>query len=207
MPDPSKEALERASTRISEVKAHGSVSGRQTKFLWFQLLDAYRLSAMTRALADCGMQADIFTAEAIEVLVRKVVEHAIIAGYVAQEPVEVVDRFLKTSAEMFEKSWKEEHYTEDKNLNVSCLPDYRQMAKKFDAALYDTYRRLSHLAHPRVALPHALVEHEYLQRERIDRREFYRRRAEQALIWMAQALNSVVKFFDMHFSTKLSGSA
>jgi hypothetical protein len=142
-----------AVTTLEQVEARGAVSGRRPKFFYFQLLDAFRLGMMTRDLADVGARSEVFTPEAIEVLVRRLVEQAILTCYMETHTgPEVIDRFLKTSAGRFVKSWGEEHETDDKDLAVKEPPDYREMAKAADQTLYASYQRLSYLAHPRAGL-------------------------------------------------------
>jgi len=195
--DQSAISLSRASEILKQVWSKGTVSGRRPKFFYFQLLDAFRLGTMTRNLAVSGLNDEVYTAEAIEVLVRRLVEQAIVVSYVGkQEGTEIIDSFLKTSARQFIKSWKEEHETNDKDLSVIELPDYRQMAEATNKNLYDLYQRLSYLAHPRGALSYSLVENENQQERGIDRKEFYKRRCENALIELASCINLICDVFE-----------
>lgn len=196
MDDLSLAALERARRVITAIEARGAVSGRRAKFFYFQFMDAFRLSCMARVLAEHGMRASVFTAEAIEVLLRRIVEQAILSSYLhTQSGDEPIDRFLKTSASQFLHSWREEHQVKDRELSVSQLPDYKAMSNT-SPDLYGLYQKLSYLSHPRSAMPYSLVERENKNERGIDAREFYRRRCESALTELAKCMNLIITIFE-----------
>jgi len=161
-------------------------SGRIRKFLLFQLWDAWRTCvAISYIVKDAQFNKNI-PADAVEVLARKVLEHAIVSSYVKKHGSSaLVDRFLKTSAKAFEKSWKIEHHTEDKNLKVKELPDYRGMANDVGGELYEIYSRLSYISHPRTAHPYSLVEYE----SKLDPSEFFRKRINNVIPLIINLLN------------------
>lgn len=167
-------------------------SGRIRKFLLFQLWDAWRTCVAISYVVKDAQSDKKIPADAVEVLARKVLEHAIVSSYVKKHGSSaVVDRFLKTSAKAFEKSWKIEHHTEDKNLIVKELPDYRGMANDVGGELYEIYSKLSYISHPRAAQPYSMVEYE----SKLDPSEFFRRRIKNVIPLVINLLNILKRNF------------
>jgi len=167
-------------------------SGRIRKFLLFQLWDAWRTCVAISYVVKDAQSDKKIPADAVEVLARKVLEHAIVSSYVKKHSSSaVVDRFLKTSAKAFEKSWKIEHHTEDKNLIVKELPDYRGMANDVGGELYEIYSKLSYISHPRAAQPYSMVEYE----SKLDPSEFFRRRIDNVIPLVINLLNILKRNF------------
>ena len=192
-----KEEVNNLAEVLKKIEARGTVSGRILKFLYFQLLDSYRLAIMAIGTYNFGLSSTIFTAEVIEVLARNVVEKAILCAYIKEKNDTVfIDQFLKTSASEFEKSWEIEYFSEDKNLQVKNLPDYKTMSNCLDIETYKTFKKLSYLSHPRFTLPYSLVEHEYIEKRKTTKMDFYIKRGRNALGVIAQALKIVRKKFE-----------
>lgn len=172
------------------------VKGRIAKFLLFQLWDAWRTSKAIFVLTREAQSDKTIPADSVESLTRKVLEHAIVSSFVRKHPTgTVVDRFLKTSAKEFEKSWKISHHTEDKGLPVKELPTYKDMAEDVGGNLYEIYQKLSYLAHPRSALPYSLVEYEYLKNSGGDSLDFFNKRINKIVPLLIELLNILKQNF------------
>jgi hypothetical protein len=149
------------------------------------------------------MTSKVFTAVAVEVLARRVIEQAILCSYIAAtEGSEVIDRFLKTSASEFQRSWQEEHteehLTEDASLPVKQLPNYQQMAAS-RPQLYELYQRFSYLSHPRGAYPYSAAERDN-RRRGTSFQEYYRLRCEVALASLAESINVIREIFEAEYA-------
>jgi len=152
-------AMEEAKSVLNE--AFKGTRGRLQKFLLFLLWDGYRTAVSAQILVQHGLTDRRIPADSVEVLTRQILERAILSSYCRKHAsAEVVDRFLKTSAGQWERSWQPLTTDEDKDLPVKELPDYKQMAEDVGGNLYEIYRKLSYLVHPRAAQPYSLVEEE-----------------------------------------------
>jgi len=152
-------AMEGAKSVLNE--AFKGTRGRLQKFLLFLLWDGYRTAVSAQTLVQQGLTDPRIPADSVELLTPQILERAILSSYCRKyASAEVVDRFLKTSARQWERSWQPLITTEDRDLPVKQLPDYKQMAEDIGGNLYEIYGKLSYLIHPRAAQPYSLVEEE-----------------------------------------------
>lgn len=152
--------LTRTNKLLHAGRKRGSEGGldRLQTFALFQIWDAYRLGVACRILGEAG-DADVdVPPEALEVISRKILEHAILLEYVSYYKDEsAIERFRKTSANSFEKAWEIQPDTEGARATVKELPSLADMAKT-QPVLYKLYRRLSHNVHARTARPQVAIE-------------------------------------------------
>lgn len=177
-------ALEEAGATVQE--GLELAEERLPKFLLFLLYDSYRTAVGAQVLIERGLEDPRIAADSVEVLARKILEAAILCRYARKHASDaVVDRFLKTYATEWEKSWQVPPTSRDVSaLPAKNLPSYRQMAEDVRGDIYDAYRKLSYLSHPRGALPYSLVEHE----SGLGPKRFFRRRVDAILPCLAQWL-------------------
>jgi hypothetical protein len=161
---------------LGRIHAEGGAYGRVRKFLYLQIMDAIRSARAIEILVAAGLQDSRIMAKSAEVLMREMLEQLIVASYVAADPTSGrLERFRKTSAEEWMRSWNDSADAEDIALEVKRLPTYTQMAREVDERLFEDWAKLSHLAHPKSALPYSLVENGNLERG-ISVEDFYQRR-------------------------------
>lgn len=159
---------------------------RLQRLAWSLLRDACRLAAAVPHLIDAAKGDAEISAESIEVIVRKVLEHAILLEYLHEneQDEEVVARFLSNCQAAYDRSNKKFRAGGNKPPD---WPNYEQMAAS-QPAFYDLYRRLSYLAHPKTCLPYALVE----RQRGLSAAAFFQLRAELSAADMTQILHGAV---------------
>lgn len=161
---------------LARIHAEGGAYGRVRKFLYLQIIDAIRSARAIELLIMAGLQDSRIMAKSAEILMREMLEQVIVASYVAADPTPGrLERFRKTSAEEWARSWNDLSNAEDVALTAKRLPSYTQMAKEVDERLFEDWARLSHLAHPKSALPYSLVENGNLERG-VAVEDFFQRR-------------------------------
>lgn len=171
------------------------IGGRRRKFAYTLLLDAHRTSLAIRALMQARADGLSLMADAIEVLARRIVEMAIVASYLANGDVTVVDRFLKTSAAEWQRSLHREREGEIADavyqfLPVKELPSYRQMAEEVDNELAITFSMFSYVSHPRIAYPYSMLEYNW------DQHEFFWLRAGKAIGNLEGPITHLLEAYD-----------
>ena len=150
---------------LARIHAEGGADGRVRKFLYLQLIDAIRSARAIEVLVMAGLRDSRIMAKSSEILMREMLEQLIVASYVAADPTPGrLERFRKTSKEEWMRSWNDLSDAEQFALEVRQLPSYTQMAKEIYERLFVDWSRLSHLAHPKCALPYSLVEAGNLER-------------------------------------------
>jgi hypothetical protein len=106
------------------------------RFLYFQLADAFTTAECLLLLTDAGLKGSPVGMGSIEVLVRRLIEQAIVVRFVhASSDSAIVEGYLKTSAHEWERSWGSSPNADGGALPVSQLPPYRQMAEAVDQEL------------------------------------------------------------------------
>lgn len=134
------------------------IQGRRREFLYYQLFDALRTGKAIELLIWGEAQGMAISADSVEVLVRRVVEQAIVAAYVAKssESASMVDRYLKTTGAEWKRSFDQD--VPEAAIPGKCLPTYGQMAREVGGWLLTDYKHLSYVSHPRGAVPYRLIE-------------------------------------------------
>ena len=134
------------------------IEGRRREFLYYQLFDALRAGKAIELLVWGEAQGVDISPESIDVLVRRVVEQAILAAYIAQskDSASIIDEYLKTTGTEWKQSFGED--VPEAAIPGKCLPKYRIMAEAVGGWLLDDFKHLSYGAHPRGAVPYRLIE-------------------------------------------------
>lgn len=154
-------AIEKAESVV--VQASERKRGYLQQLLMALLLDSYRTAVSMQTLAQQGLTDRRIPADSLGLLSRQILERAIFSSYIRKHAsAEMVDRFRKTSALEWKRSWgrsAKKEVREAERLPVKQLPTYRQMAEDVGGELYDRYRQLSIICHPRGVHPYSVVEH------------------------------------------------
>lgn len=129
-----------------------------THFLYCQVVDAYCAGQAIRTLILARRRGVRILPSSIEVIVRRIVEQAIVASWANANPG-AVNRYLNT----VEKEWKRSFKTSpaktaEKVPNAQPLPSYTDMARAVDPELGELYSKLAFLSHPRGAPPYSQIE-------------------------------------------------
>lgn len=141
------------------VEQVGSMEGSQfrdqrQRFLYFQVVDAYESGEALLLITDAGLRGEPIGMGAVEVIVRRLIEQAIIARVVhAASDDSIITSYLMTNAHEWERSWGTKLPFADPT--VTKLDNYKDMAESIDPELYQVYRQLSYLSHPRSAFPYS----------------------------------------------------
>lgn len=167
---------------------HPVIEGRRREFLYYQLLDGLRTGKGIEWLIWGKRQGLPISADSIEVLVRRVVEQAIVAAYVAKstESGSIVDRYLKTTAAEWKRSFGRD--IPESEIPGKCLPPYDQMARDVGEWLLTDFRHLSYVSHPRGAVPYRLIE----RQAGISSHDFFVLRVSSALGKLKSAVQDLV---------------
>lgn len=177
---------------LDEIGMQGQITGSRRKLLYMQLRDALRTIKAVLALIDARERERDISADSVEVLVRRVVEQAIVGRYLALTGREAVLRYLKTSEAEFNRIFKES--VDEGHGDVPQLPNYRQMSEG-DPDLYEAYQRLSFTTHPRSAQSFDLQEREsQIKGEDID--ALFCRRVEHAVQHLSLSLSHLLTAYE-----------
>lgn len=186
-------AMEKAKSVIDQALLVG-VEGELQELLFYLLCDAYRTGVSMEALVRQGLTDERIAADSVEVLARQILERVIFSSYArTQDPAEIVDRWSKTRALEWKEKWGESVDREAEKLPVKRLPTYRQMAEHVGSDnLWDAYRRLSYVSHPRLVSSYTEVE---LATD-LSRKQFFRERVQEAL----RVTSPMLTILTMNFS-------
>lgn len=167
------------------------IKGPRREFLYYQLFDALRTGKAIELLLWGHRQSYPVSADSIEVLVRRIVEQAIVASYVAKadDAKDIVDRYLKTTGQEWKRSFGDE--TEQYRMSGKGLPKYRDMAEEVGGLLLKDFNELSYVAHPRGSIPYRLVERSWPG----DPEDFFVLRIGPALDRLGTAVTYLVEAF------------
>ncbi|HYP23309.1 MAG TPA: hypothetical protein VEV43_07040 [Actinomycetota bacterium] len=171
-----------------------TVAGERRKFAHYLLLDAMSSAhAIELVVKSSRVLGTPPLADAIEPVVRHVVEKAIVIAYVARSNDErVVDRFLKTSAREWERSFGSAESHPHLDLPVKELPKYKPMAEAACPELVEVFAKLSWISHPRSALPFSMQAY-----ASADVTQYAQLRVAKALGWLEEALAVVLDAHDV----------
>lgn len=171
-------AVEGAKSVIDEALS-GVVEGELQKLLLYLLCDAYRTAVTMQVLALQGLVDQRIPADSVEVLARQILERTIFSSYARkQDPGEIVDRWRKTRALEWKEKWGQSVDPEAEKLSVKRLPSCRQMAEEVSSdQLYEAYKRLSYVSHPRLVSSYTEVE----LMSSVSRQQFFCERVQEAL--------------------------
>jgi hypothetical protein len=187
-------AIEPLDRKLDEVGTLGQIIGSRRKLAWAFLSDAYSTAGGILILLKARADESPVSADSIEVLVRRVVEQAIVARHVAMaETREVVVRYFKTGQTEFNRSFDETR--NDIPDDVKNLPKYAQMCAD-DPAVKAAYSQLSFTAHPRGAQPYSMREQIGIEELGEKPNELFIRRASKAIDHLALALERLVAAYE-----------
>lgn len=149
---------------------------------WHLLYDACRLAAAVPPLLEAAVSDPEISAESIEVIARKVLEHVIFLEYLHN------NRHDETLAERFVATCRAEAKRAYERLGARERAEwprsYEQMAQS-QPELYQLYRRFSYLAHPKTCFPYSLLERD----SGWSRTDFFSARSRLAVTDLAQILH------------------
>jgi hypothetical protein len=178
--------------KVAPIEAAGVPTGRAANFAYIHLVDASRSMVALEAVVAAGEQDPRIQAKSAELILREIVEQLIVLGYMGGDD-DRIDRFLKTSAKAFEKSWGVAQA--DSGMAVSELPTYKDMAYSVDRQLHDDcWARLSHLSHPRYAQPYVLVERGNLD-SGMSQEDFYRERIDSVISVLVEVVKRLIAVY------------
>lgn len=145
--------------------------------------DAGRLAIAAAHLIEAQKANSLISSESVEVISRKVLEHAILLEYLLhnKDDEKVVSIFLKRCRAAYTRSFQAPGESTGALPN---WPNYEQMAKTYPA-LYAVYRRLSYLAHPKTCVPYSFMERE----SRTSAEAYFEARSEHAMADLATVLH------------------
>jgi len=165
--------------------------------LYYLLCDGYRTTVSIEVLVQQGLSdPDLgIPAESVEVLGRQILERTVFSSYTRKHPARIVDRMLKTSACQWKRSWKESADKAAEELKVQILPHTAQMARELGGDLGEAWKRLSYLSHPRGGRSYSLVELARGLDRGLSSEEFFSRRVQRILPWLADWLTMLTSNF------------
>lgn len=175
-------ALARARELLGSGDDLGHLNSTQL-LAWHLLNDACRLATAVPYLLEAGVADPKIPAESVAVIARKVLEHVIFLEYVHENRVDeaLVDRFLANcraaASRAYERPGADAY-------DRPPWPTYQQMAET-QPALYQLYRRLSYLAHPKTCFPYSLVERD----SGMSASDYFSARTDLAVADLAQILH------------------